>query len=113
MSASERLRALLRAENVEYGQLGACYTSVTLGGRKWVIRDNYDGTVAIHLGGRFAPEDAVALVCGSTAEMLVVSDEDGVGHSECRACGRTVGQHFNYCPWCGARFTEIERMCKA
>lgn len=29
---------------------------------------------------------------------------DGVGHSKCSECGRTVGPQYLFCPWCGARF---------
>lgn len=110
MTASKRLRALLRADGIEYGSLGDYYTTVTLDGHKWVIRDNYDGTVAIHLGGRFAPEDAVDAIRGRVETIVhTVVDDDGVGYSTCGACGRVVGEWFDYCPGCGARFTEIVR----
>jgi hypothetical protein len=44
-----------------------------------------------------------------TAHVLTTTDDDGVGHSECGGCRRTVGEWFKFCPWCGARFTDIER----
>lgn len=110
MTASKRLRALLRAANIEYDTLGDYYTTTTIDGRRWVLRDNYDGTLALNLGGRYRPEDAVDAIRGRVeTEVHTVADEDGVGYSTCGACGRTVGEWFDYCPWCGARFREIVR----
>jgi hypothetical protein len=112
MSATETLRANLTAAGMEYGALGDYYTIVESRGVSWAVKDNYDNkTVSVHAPHWLTPEQAVALITGreTTAHMLSICDDDGVGHSKCGACRRTVGEWFKYCPWCGARFVRIER----
>jgi hypothetical protein len=76
-----------------------------------IVVECADGeTVSIHAPHWLTPEQAIALITGhDTAIMRTVCDEDGVGHSECGGCHRTVGEWFKFCPWCGARFIRIER----
>ena len=39
----------------------------------------------------------------------VTHTEDGiVGRCTCDSCGRSVRRAFASCPWCGARFEEVE-----
>jgi hypothetical protein len=111
MSATEALRASLTAKGIECECLGDNYTIIPSRGVRWAAKDNYDGeTVSIHAPHWLTPEQAIALITGhDTAIMRTVCDEDGVGHSECGGCRRTVGEWFKFCPWCGARFTTIER----
>ena len=114
MSATSTLRARLSAAGIEYGRLGDYTTYVTSRGYSWTLTDDYDGTLNVHAVA-VSPEVAAEIVGGArgVAHVRSTYDDDGVGHSECGACGRTVGEWFRYCPWCGARFTEIERTCKA
>lgn len=109
MSASKALRRLLRAANVEYDSLGGYYTRVAADDLIWVARDNYDGTLALHVAGRHTPEDAIEIMRGRTTTVTTTVDDDGVGDSVCDGCGRTVGEWFQFCPWCGRRFVERRR----
>lgn len=114
MSASKALRRLLRAAGVEYDTLGQYYTSVSSGYLGWVVRDNYDGTLMVCVGGRHSPEEAVEIITGRTATdrtatVTTTVDDDGVGTSTCDACGRASGEWFQYCPWCGRKFIKRRR----
>ena len=115
MSATETLRANLTALGIEYGRLGEYHTRVTVGDLSWLVEDNLDGTMdATTYDNDLTPDEVMRVITGhGTAHVLTVCDDDGVGHSECGECGRTIGESFKYCPWCGARFTEIERTYKA
>ena len=111
MSATDALRANLSAAGIEYGRLGDYTTYVTSRGFSWTLTDNYDGeTVSAHVH-RLTSGEVVALVneCSEPAHVLSTYDDDGVGHSECGGCGHTIGEWFRFCPWCGAKFTTIER----
>ena len=111
MSATETLRANLTARGIEYGRLGDYSTRMDVGGLSWLVEDNLDGTMdATAYDKDLTPDEAMRVITGrDTAHVLTVCDDDGVGHSECGACGRTVGERMRFCPWCGCRFTEIER----
>ena len=111
MSATEAMRANLSAAGIEYGCLGEYHTRVHAGGLWWHVEDSLNGTLnATTYDYGMTPDDVMALIMGhETAHVLTVCDDDGVGHSECGGCGRTVAEHMRFCPWCGARFTEIER----
>jgi hypothetical protein len=106
MSASETLRVNLESAGIKYGYLGGYYTNVATGDVMWVMRDNYDGTLSIDLGGNYTPDEVVAIITGhrESAAKRNVYYGDGVGHSECTACGRTVSIGSSYCQWCGVRF---------
>ena len=109
MSATDALRAALSAAGIEYGYLGDYTTYVTSRGFSWALTDNYDGTLSASIN-RATPDETMRVITGhGTAHVLSTYDDDGVGHSECGGCGRTVAEHFRHCPWCGARFTTIER----
>ena len=114
MSATSTLRTRLSAAGIEYDTLGHDTTYVTTGGLRWSVVDCHDGTLNVHAVA-VLPEVAEEIVgvARGVAHVCSTYDDDGVGNSECGACGRTVGEWFRYCPWCGARFTEIERTCKA
>ena len=106
MSATEALRANLTALGIEYGRLGDYTTYVTSRGFSWTLMDNYGGTLNARVNG-IDPGEAIALITGhGTAHVLSVCDEDGVGHSECDACGGSVNRHDRFCRHCGARFVE-------
>lgn len=105
MSATEELRVRLERLGIRYGQLGDYYTMVHRDGLTWTMRDQFDGHLTVGVSQPLEPAQAVDLLPRVTA-MASTCDEDGVGHSECLACGRTVGPQFNYCPWCGSRFEE-------
>ena len=108
MSATEALRASLDAAHMDYGILGDT-TYVTYRGLSWALTDNYDGTLSASIN-RATPDETMRVITGhGTAHVLSTYDDDGVGHSECGGCGRTVAEHMRFCPWCGARFTKIER----
>ena len=111
MSATEALRASLTALGIEYGRLGEYATRVAVGGLSWLVQDNLDGTMdATTCVCDATPDEVMQAITGrGTATMRTVCDDDGVGHSECGACGRVVGEWFKYCPGCGCRFTAIER----
>ena len=111
MSATEALRANLTARGIEYGYLGVYVTRVTYDGMSWLVGDNLNGTLnATTYDNSLTPDEAMRVITGhGTAHVLSTYDDDGVGHSECGGCGCTVGEHMRYCPWCGCRFTEIER----
>ena len=115
MSATETLRANLSAAGIEYGRLGQYYTRVTVCGLSWLVTDNLDGTMDADttVSGK-TPDEVVRIITERepTAHVLTVCDADGVGHSRCSACGRPVGELFKFCPWCGAKFTTIERKYK-
>lgn len=115
MSATETLRANLTALGIEYRHLGQYYTYVEADGLWWSVEDNLDGTLnATTHESNMTPDEAMRVITGhGTAHVLTVCDDDGVGHSECGGCGRTVAEHMRFCPWCGARFTTIERTYKA
>lgn len=73
--------------------------------RYWDLSDDLYGKLDIQTSMR--PNEFVTLLeCmrTRTADKRTVVDEDGVGRSWCDACGRTVGQHYRHCPWCGAKF---------
>ena len=110
MSATEALRASLDAAHMDYGILGDT-TYVTSRGYSWTLTDNYNGETVSACVNCLTPDEVMALVteCVKTAHVLSTYNDDGVGHSECGTCGRTIGEWFKYCPGCGARFTEIER----
>lgn len=109
MSATDALRTNLSDAGIEYGYLGDYTTYVTSRGISWALTDNYDGTVAASVN-RTTPDEAMRVITGHDAAHVVsVYDDDGVGHSECGECGRTVAERMWFCPWCGARFTMIER----
>lgn len=111
MSATEALRANLSAVGIKYDILGQYHTRVTVGDLSWLVEDNFDGTMDVTAyEDDVTPDEATRIIMGhGTAHVLCVYNDDGAGHSECGACGRTIGAWFEYCPWCGARFTEIER----
>jgi hypothetical protein len=111
MSATETLRANLSDAGIEYGRLGDYNTRVAVGGLSWFVDDNLDGTMnASTFVSDMSPNEVMRVITGrETAHVLSTYDDDGVGHSECCGCGRTVGENMRFCPWCGARFTEIER----
>jgi bacterioferritin-associated ferredoxin len=111
MSATEALRANLTAAGIDYGCLGDYNTRVTVCGLSWLVEDNLDGTLnATTCVCDATPDEVMQAITGhGTATMRTVCDDDGVGHSECGGCGRTVGEWFKFCPWCGCRFTTIER----
>lgn len=106
MTATETLRRLLSDAGVHYDVLGDYTTYATSEGLSWALKDNYDGTLSLNLGGRLSPEEAAATVVGRTAAVSTVVDDDGVGDTRCCQCGHTVGHWFTYCPWCGSRFVE-------
>ncbi len=115
MSATEELRRLLDERGVKwwpdtyYKDTNTCWR---IDGFEWRASER-DGKLLI--GGTYTkyltPEGAIAVTVSDerTAIMHTVCDDDGVGHSECGACGRVVGEWFKFCPWCGCGFTTIER----
>ena len=114
MSATDALRDNLTALGIDFGCLGEYNTRVTVGWLSWLVEDNLDGTMdATTYDNDLTPDEVMQVITGrDTTHVLSTYDDDGVGHSECGGCGRTVAEHMRFCPWCGARFTEIERMCK-
>lgn len=109
MSASKTLRAILTEEGIEFGTLGGYTTFVAADGVSWCFRDMYDGTL-VASASKLVAMQAMEIVRGRNATMRVEVNDDGVGRAECFKCGRTVGQHYRYCPWCGARFARRERV---
>lgn len=115
MSATGTLRRHLDDLGIVYSTIGSVTRVRGREGYAWYMRDRYDGTLDVRLAKPLTPAAAIELVkerepdppvaiAGLTAEMGSVCDDDGVGRSWCKNCGRTVGQHFHYCPWCGAEF---------
>ena len=105
MSATSDLRKLLTGYGIDYSKLGNNTTYVSHDGVSWEFRDNYDGTLMVSASKRLDPYDATEAVFGNVAVVNTVVDDDGVGLATCGNCGKTVGEWFQYCPWCGARFT--------
>jgi hypothetical protein len=117
MSATSTLRRHLDDLNINYSTIGSVTRIRDHDGYSWYMRDRYDGTLdarltrpitpaaAVELVGRKAQEAPTA-IAGLTAEIGTICDDDGVGHSWCTNCERTVGPHFHYCPWCGAEFKK-------
>lgn len=115
MNATEAMRALLSAAGITFGCLGKYSTRITVGDLSWLVEDNLDGTAdATAYNTNMTPDEVVRIITERepTAHVLTVCDDDGVGHSRCSACGRPVGELFKFCPWCGAKFTTIERKYK-
>jgi hypothetical protein len=84
---------------------------MAVGGLLWLVDDNLDGTMnaATYVSDK-TPDEVMRVITGhGTAHVLTVCDEDGVGHSKCSRCHHIIGEWFRFCPWCGRRFTEIER----
>lgn len=111
MGATDTLRDNLTTLGIDYGCLGDYNTRMDIGGLSWLVEDNLDGTMdATGYSNDLTPDEVMQVITGrDAAHVLTEYDDDGVGHSECGGCGRTVAEHMMYCPWCGARFTEIER----
>lgn len=109
MSAADTLRRHLTGMGVPYDVLGSM-TMVHSDGITWAASDLYDGTLRLKVMQPLSPAEVVRIATktqtGPHATMTSTCDEDGVGNSECDACGRTVGKHFRFCPWCGARFSD-------
>ena len=105
MTATETLRTHLQERGIHYGMLGGYTTRVSTDRVSWTIRDVYDGTLTLDSSRHFTPEEVIAIIDRST-KMSVVVDGDGVGRATCCSCGRTVGQYYAYCPWCGRRFDQ-------
>ena len=108
MTATETLRANLTARGIEYGCLGDYTTMVTHDGVSFMFDDCYDGMLTAQVA-RLSSDEAIALVAdrhGHVAKKNVYCG-DGVGHTECTACGRTVSIGSSYCSWCGVRFSGI------
>ena len=111
MSASSVLRRHLEDADIEYGKLGDYTTCVTYNGMSFTFRDCYDGMLTADVA-RLPPSGMMAIVTrgrGHAAKRYIYYG-DGVGHSECAACGRLVSAGHMYCPWCGVEFegTEME-----
>ena len=107
MTATGTLRRHLDERGIGYGVLGDYMTMIISERMSWTIRDAYDGTMTIESSRHFTPDEIIAIVDRST-KMSVVVDGDGVGRATCCSCGRTVGQYYAYCPWCGREFNEKE-----
>ena len=112
MSAADILRKQLSALGVPYTVLGAM-TMIQMDGKTWAASDLYDGTLRLKVMQPLSPAEVVRIATktqtGPHATMTSTCDEDGVGNSECDACGRTVGKWFAFCPWCGAKFVASEQ----
>jgi len=102
MTATTTLRRHLDDAGIEYSPIGDGCTSVNVGDVSWHMQDAYDGTLTMRVISRVAPIQALDVI-GRTASVVTDADEDGVGHSSCSACGRTIRPSYRHCPWCGAR----------
>lgn len=104
--ATLTVRGLLSKAGYDVSGEGEYITTTTDGaGNVWELTDNLYGTLDAHTS--MEPDGFVALLeCMRTrvANKKTFADDDGVGWSWCDMCGRTVGQHFRFCPWCGAKF---------
>lgn len=109
MSATSELRARLDERGRSHIRISD-YVTIAAGPRVASLRfvDTYDGHVFAEYTKSLTPDEAAEIADGPTATMRVTVDEDGIGRAECE-CGRTVGQWFAYCPWCGCRFIRRER----
>jgi hypothetical protein len=109
MTASGTFRQHLDDAGIEYGRLGNYTTRVTHDGMSFTVSDCYDGMLTAEVA-RLSPHEMASLVTRGRrrAAKRHIYYGDGVGHSECTACGRLVGISHVYCPWCGIEFNETE-----
>ena len=109
MSAADTLRRHLAGMGQPYEVLGNM-TLVQVGGITWAASDRYDGTLRLKVMQSLSPAEVVRIAtrtqAGPHATVTSTCDENGVGHCECGACGRTVGKWHSFCPFCGARFAR-------
>lgn len=110
MTASDTLRRHLEDAGLEYGKLGDYTTRVTHRGMSFTMEDCYDGVLDVVVS-RLTSDEAVSLITGQCRGVpkRYVYYGDGVGHSECTACGGIVISGYGYCPWCGIRLEGVER----
>ena len=106
MSATSDLRRMLDEAHIRYRYHGRYVTAIRMGDALWYAKDCYEGTLKVNLSGTPTPAEAFRAIVGPTATMTSTCDEDGVGHSECDACGGSVNRHDRFCRHCGARFVE-------
>ena len=105
MSATDEFRKVLEADGIRYLTFGGYTTLVPIDdGLTWSFGDMYNGFLTARISQQLSPPSAEGLL--GLTRMESRCDEDGVGRSWCRYCGRTVNRDFRYCPGCGRRFID-------
>lgn len=106
MTATTTLRRHLEDAGIHHEPRGRYMTAIFVGNVIWHAKDLYDGMLNLTAAGVLSPAQVVETLTGPHATMTSTCNEEGIGHSECDACGRTVQRYMHFCPWCGARFVK-------